>query len=169
AGFLTTNLSENSYEFIARDEPYCHNCQYYWNLGDGTTSQDIIVEHTFDGVYAYEVQLTAINEIGCIDSSFYTVPIPPSFYIPNSFTPNGDGINDVWAVVSKEVNTFDLRIFNRWGEQVFYSTDPSVPWIGDRQRESGYFVPDGVYTYVIKATGFRQETFEKTGSIVLTR
>jgi gliding motility-associated-like protein len=64
------------------------------------------------------------------------------YYVPNSFTPNGDGINDVWFPLGNAIDleTYQLSIFDRWGEEIYLSTDPSEGW-------DGASVQDGVYVY----------------------
>jgi len=63
-------------------------------------------------------------------------------YIPNVFTPNGDGVNDRWRVITRDCwQTFDLKVYNRWGNLVWWSFDPLEWWYGD--------VQDGVYTWKV--------------------
>jgi len=78
----------------------------------------------------------------------------PLIYTSNTFTPNGDGLNDYWKPVTRNECwwRWECRIFNRWGTLVWVSYDPQDKWLGNRL---GYFVPDGVYVYTIKATTFQ--------------
>jgi gliding motility-associated-like protein len=78
----------------------------------------------------------------------------PQIYCPNTFTPNGDMVNEYWKPVTREECwwRWECSIYNRWGTLVWRSYDPSDKWIGNRL---GYFVPDGVYVWHIKATTFR--------------
>ena len=78
----------------------------------------------------------------------------PLIYTSNTFTPNGDGLNDYWKPVTRNECwwKWECRIFNRWGTLVWVSYDPQDKWLGNRL---GYFVPDGVYVYTIKATTFQ--------------
>jgi gliding motility-associated-like protein len=73
-----------------------------------------------------------------------------SFYIPNSFSPNNDGENDVFLPIGEafEPTGYELRIFNRWGELVFESDDPFKPWDGSH-REGEFYVKDEVYNYLL--------------------
>jgi gliding motility-associated-like protein len=67
--------------------------------------------------------------------------------IPNVFTPNGDGVNDTWEIVNIEMfPAAEVRIFNRWGQQLFSSKGYAEPWDGSYR---GHFVPAGTYMYVI--------------------
>jgi gliding motility-associated-like protein len=169
AGFAATLLSENEYQFTAMPSPECDDCVYMWDLGDGTTSTEESFIHLFDGLDSYTVWHTVVNGIGCTDNAFFTVVSPPQIYIPNTFTPNNDGINDVFAVVGSSVMEFELNIFNRWGEVVFSTNDITKVWMGDFKGTGQHFVPDGVYSYVAKIKGFNSDAFEKVGNITLTR
>jgi gliding motility-associated-like protein len=93
-----------------------------------------------------------MNDIGCISTDCQEITIPEVFffYVPNTFTPDGDGVNDVFktsvqGVSGDEVYEYTFTVFNKWGEIVFKSHDPSDAWVGDKQGAEGYFIPDGVY------------------------
>jgi len=79
-----------------------------------------------------------------------------SFYIPNTFTPNGDGLNDTFGIAGEGVQDFRMQIFNRWGQLIFESKNASDRWDGTFQGET---VPMGTYVYKVSAsspTGMRQ-------------
>ena len=134
---------------------------YLWQ--DGSTNSTYLV--TKPGKYwvqAYfvEYNITTSDTIEIIDCE----PI----FIPNSFTPNGDNLNDIFKVESlKEINDFKLIIYNRWGEQLFESTNINKGWDGTFKNKT---VPLGVYVYmltgIIKDTG---EQIKKTGSVTVVR
>ena len=93
------------------------------------------------------------------------------YYVPTSFTPNGDGVNDAFRVegASLDAAHFKLTIYNRWGEKVFESTDPTKYWYGNDQGGS-YFVSDEVYTYKLKVRSvFEDSDHELVGSILMIR
>ena len=101
------------------------------------------------------IELGFTSSYRCVaDSRFFTVEIAPCLesaaYIPNSFTPNGDGINEVWFPVFTGVTAAHTIIVNRWGEVVFESEDLEPKWIGN-MLGGEYYVPDGVYVYRIEA------------------
>lgn len=80
---------------------------------------------------------------GCIAEDKVLVEVDcSSVYVPNSFTPNGDGINDVFRIITRGAQHYRLEIFNRWGELVFESSNPEEVWVGGK---GDYFVPDGTY------------------------
>ena len=96
----------------------------------------------------YVVQ--AIDTTGCVgrDSTFVDIFYP--FYVPNTFTPDNDGVNDVFEVVGEDLRGYRLQIFNRWSELVFSSEDPDEPWIGN-VRGGEHYAPDGLYVWRLRA------------------
>ena len=95
-------------------------------------------------------------------------------YVPNSFTPNDDGTNDYFAPEFKcEFTSYDFRVYNRWGDEIFRSTDPDQKWIGNAENQSKYFVPDGLYVWTLNAesnlSGDNLQVYSLTGSILLFR
>jgi gliding motility-associated-like protein len=92
--------------------------------------------------------LLVTNALGCVASDTMIVTILPPFNINNGFTPNGDGKNDTWVLdeLYKFPNT-EIEIYNRWGEQLFYSKGAYTPWNGTYK---GQPVPVGTYYYIIR-------------------
>ncbi|MFT4682540.1 MAG: gliding motility-associated-like protein [Flavobacteriales bacterium] len=101
----------------------------------------------------------------------YFVEEPFNVFVPNSFTPNNDGKNDVFLPVGSawDLEYYELLIFNRWGEVVFQSADASVAWTGDHQSGTHY-VRDEVYVYRLKVKSVHEVTpSEYSGSITVIR
>ena len=95
------------------------------------------------------MNLEVFNSYGCIDYTDISVRVIPEFYayFPNSFTPNDDGINDNWfPVIGYGLKSYQLLIFNRWGELIFETDNYNEPWNG-LQINSDKKAHDGVYTY----------------------
>ena len=93
------------------------------------------------------------------------------YFIPNTFTPNNDGLNDGWAVVTDPQCwlSFEVSIYNRWGQLVWVSNIPGEVWPGSVFNGSHY-VADGIYVYLVKGIGKNpQHTFQKTGHITIFR
>jgi gliding motility-associated-like protein len=122
---------------------------YFWEFGDGQTSTQVHASNTYDEPGTYYITLYAENEIGCRDSITKPIKILPEFYIyvPNAITPNNDGNNDFFSASTVNVVSLEVRIFNRWGEELFYSDDKRFSWDG---TYNGAPVPDGVYVYKLK-------------------
>jgi gliding motility-associated-like protein len=101
----------------------------------------------------------------------YFTPIEFALYIPNAFSPNNDGMNDAFLPLGEsfDARSYRFRVFNRWGEVVFESDDPSRPWIGEHQG-GGHFVPDGLYHYHITVQSVHEGTpKEYTGTVQVIR
>jgi len=168
AGFTLTYLSETEVQFVADVMDDCEDCNYTWNFGDGITSDIANPIHTFDGLAQYQVELYVNNNIGCYDYGYSVVYPPLELYVPNAFTPDGDGINDVFQVYGMGILEYEIIIFSRWGDVVFRSEDLNQAWTGNT-KNGEYFIQDGVYTYVIKYQGVSKEAAEISGQILLMR
>lgn len=122
--------------------------------------------YTFNEQGTYYVRFTANNaDATCpYESEVYEVSIGESrLDIPNAFSPDASpGTNDEWKVSYKSLIDYECHIFNRWGKELFSSTDPSQGWDG---KHGGKYVPAGVYFYVIKATGSDGKKYNKSGDI----
>lgn len=127
--------------------------QWSWDFAGLGTSQETNPSFQFPSdTGSYPVYLQVTNSNGCIDDTLGYLEIESEFniYIPNSFTPNGDGINDVFAPVGIgiDLNNYSMQIFNRWGELVFETESLATPWDG-RMRGSSDVVPNGSYIWKI--------------------
>ncbi len=147
---------------------------YFWNFGDGTSNDSIFSpEHTFpENAGTYLVSLEVSNELGCLDSTSQSIVIEhdPVVFIPNAFTPDEDDLNNEFTAVFPEnmkLASFEMFIYDRWGELVFYSQNPKEGWDGSL---AGYDAPDGVYSYLVKykELGYVNK-FLVTGSVVVIR
>ena len=146
---------------------------YNWSFGDGTNSTEENPTHVYNSENSenYNVILTVSDEAGCQD--MYTLPVPVVdnhvLYVPNSFTPNKDGVNDVFLPVVACVAKYYIIIYDRSGSIVFTSDDPEIGWEGT--LSNGQECPSGVYTYYInyvRYNNLKQELI-KTGNIYLIR
>lgn len=86
--------------------------------------------------------------------------------IPNAFTPNDDGVNDVFYIPDANLTRVEFAVYDRWGNRVFYSDNPSFRWYGDF---AGKQVPQGVYVYTLTATSPRKADIRRTGNITIVR
>jgi gliding motility-associated-like protein len=141
---------------------------YLWNFGDGTSSTDKDVVHNFYADGLYDVCLTAINEVGCKDTVCKKVRgiVVPLVDVPSGFSPNGDGVNDVVYVRGYGIEKMTFRIFNRWGEKLFESTNMFDGWDG---RYKGIMQEMEVYQYTLNVTFFDKTNTTKKGSITLLK
>jgi gliding motility-associated-like protein len=120
-----------------------------------------------DSTTTYAVKVTDVK--GCVNYDTVTVTIvEPEVWTPSAFTPNGDGRNDVFYVRGRGFETFELVIFNRWGEQVFQTNDPNQGWDGSKQGSLND-MPSDAYVYVIRATLSNGERVNEEGMVNLIR
>lgn len=149
-------------EFINNSSPDV--VKNYWDFGNGDTSRlkEPQVEYALPD--EHRVMLMVENAIGCKDSAILYVEEPLQVFIPNSFTPNGDGLNDQFGVVSQSVLNYYLVIYDRWGNMVYESRDPDESWHGNL---NGSPLPTGVYAYRLEIEGTNKQIVKKMGSIML--
>ena len=119
----------------------------------------------------YDVTLAVSNNYGCVDTITKTVVINGIYtmYAPNSFTPNGDGKNDVFMIQGEgyDPNNFEFFIFNRWGELLFTSNSMSSGWDGTFR---GQAVKGDVYVWRVKSKDiWSNDAFETNGHVTLIR
>jgi len=120
---------------------------------------------TFRDTGVYNVVQIVRHESGCSDTASVVLPIRPvpKFFLPNAFTPNNDGLNDIFIPVGDffGATNYDFTIWNRWGERVFMTSNLDEGWNGQRDN-SGAHAPPGVYVYVIQyIDGFGQRQYLK--------
>ena len=162
------SIGENLYQFTAVAEIPCDSCVAFWDFGDGNMATGSVVLHEFDGTDDYMVTLTLVNEIGCSDEVSYPVYAPAYVYLPSGFTPNGDGLNEVYRVYSHGVSEYEFVIFNRWGKEVFRTEDLNEAWLGN-ESGSDYFIANGVYCYRLRIKGVDGKRIERKGNITIMR
>lgn len=123
--------------------------EWHWILGDGNsvfnTTQFI---HTYENYGTYDVYLIVSNNYGCRDTVHKKINILPEFrfWVPNAFTPNGDGLNDVFLPIVYGVEDYSLDIFDRWGEKIFSTNQIKQGWNG---YYKGTLCKDDVYVWKI--------------------
>ena len=148
------NLSQNSIAWA-------------WDIAGLATSDALHPQYTFTNKVpdTYEVCLIARDANACADTICHTVIINDVLYtyIPNAFTPDGDGENEGWNVHFNvpDVTGFDLKVYDRWGKVVFAATDPNIRWNGTLNNGGGDILKQDVYAYrvvyQVKSTGGGRE------------
>lgn len=141
--------------------------QWNWSFGTGGslgTSTDEFPSLHFpsEDLGTYPVQLVVTNVHTCTDTITHDVVIDGYYavYVPNTFTPDGDGVNDLWRPIIKDqiFKDYQLRLFDRWGREIWASTDPDESWDG---KLGGEFAMTGVYAWRLDTrdliAGFRHE------------
>jgi len=138
--FEFTNESQNATSF-------------QWFFGDGTESDFVNTTHFYESYGVYNVALVAMAEDGCTDTAYVAITVNDEvlFYVPNSFTPNGDGKNEVFIPVLTagydRSQGYEFSVYNRWGEQIFFSETPGEGWDG---IYNGMPAQNGTYIWYVK-------------------
>lgn len=140
--------------------------QYSWKLGTSETSDNASAKAWFKQANSLEkISLTVKNKTGCATSidSIIEVKGLTMYLFPNSFTPNGDGKNEGFGIGGPEyVKTYKLWIYNRWGEQVFYTENPFELWNPEKPMP-------GMYVYKAKVQDIYNRWLELQGTVNLLR
>jgi gliding motility-associated-like protein len=116
-------------------------CTYLWSTDEETQTIEV---NTYGW---YIVDITTPLNCTITDSIEVVEYCPPQCFVPNSFTPDGDGVNDLFMPSGYNIATMEMKIFDRWGEEVFAGKDAEVGWDGKR---NGTEVQDGVYVWKLK-------------------
>lgn len=145
------------------------NITNQWHFGDGQTSGDVSPSHTFSSQtsHDYEVSLVVTSAAGCMDSitKIVSVKYPFALYFPNSFTPNDDGMNEIFIpLVSQpfDVYEYNLEIYNRWGAVVYTSSQINDGWKGNAQ-------PDLYLWKVTMRNPYDKKQIIRTGHVMLLK
>ena len=109
-----------------------------------------------------------VSSYNCTEVDTSTVFVRGNLYVPNAFSPDGDGLNDLFKAKGIDITDFKMEIFDRWGDLIFVSNDISVGWNGASKNDD-YFSPPDVYPYRIVAKERYGELFELKGFIMLLR
>lgn len=140
-----------------------------WNLGETSFaySPGVDINYTYQTGGIYEIKLTVKNAGPCFDSITDTVcVIEEPVFVPDVFSPNNDGANDMLFVRGQQIDKIELHVFDRWGTKMFESRDMSLGWDGTYNiREANA----GVYVYYVKALLKSGEVFELKGDVTLVR
>ena len=141
---------------------------YKWYFGDGDSSILVDPIHIYAEEGTYSITLIAISPNGCNDTVSFSIEIKrDNYFAPNSFTPDDDGVNDEWRIVGlEEARNYMLLIFDRWGELVFESTDPTDSWDG---KYLGEICMADIYIWKVKFQTEGVSVNEYTGHINLMR
>lgn len=146
---------------------------YKWTFGDGSSSTEINPVHYFTGGNTnFNIQLIAISEDGCSDTISENIEFEDAltYYVPNSFTPDGDDYNNTFQPIFPEgfdPKNYYMSIYNRWGEQLFETNDVKTGWDG---VVKGEFVQDGIYTWKIEFISLKSDVKQLlTGNVNLLR
>jgi gliding motility-associated-like protein len=141
---------------------------YTWDFGNGTGSSAQNASITYANVGTYTVVMTAYSN-GCpaTDTAIVIVDAATSIIIPNIFSPNGDGLNDVFMIATTGMKSLNCDIYNRWGTKMFTLSAPNQVW--DGKTPGGADASEGTYFYLLNAVGYDGKTYTYQGPLTLVR
>ena len=141
-----------------------HNCKKHYLL---ILLTSLCVSSFSQVQYSRKYRVTAYKNgnpsILSLSNEVEVIPIM-TIYVPNTFTPNGDGLNDTFGVVGEAIKNFSLVIYDRWGQKVFEAENVNLQWDG---TFNGSRVPQGSYSYIVLAQGLTGGRQTKKGTFNL--
>ncbi len=154
------------------DDESVNAVKWQWEFGDQGAAFEQNPSFTFRDTGVHVVQLVAFHPSGCPDTMIQIIDVLPivTYHMPNAFSPNADGTNDLFLGrgILDGMTDFQLNIFNRWGEMVFNSTDPLQGWNGQKNNV-GQHVQGGVYVYKMTYIDSRGNLIKDEGFATLIR
>ena len=138
---------------------------YQWSFGDGNTSTTVNASNTYYIAGTYIVQLVGLTPNNtCNDTAFGIITVLPeaNISVPNIFSPNGDGVNELFFITSAGLKELNVDIYDRWGLKVGEINGVNGFWDGAGNSE-------GTYYYILKATGYDDSKYEKRGYLMLVK
>jgi gliding motility-associated-like protein len=169
AGFSISGDAYTDEPVVITDES-SGGSSWQYDFGDGSGSLLQQPNHTYTDPGQYIIMQTVSNAAGCRaqDSILVSIKlnkvVPPK--LPDAFSPNGDGVNDIFYVRGGPFETLHLRIYNGWGELIFETTDPTFGWDGTYKGKPEI---NGVYVYSVVATSVDGQEHDRSGKVTLIR
>lgn len=165
-------ISENNVTFMASSKNgTIEKRQWVFSGTSNDTLDTQYPQRTFEYTGRYPIMLITTTDLGCTDTVIKFLDIKDDFnvFIPNSFTPNGDNLNDIFQMKGTGIKQelFSMDVFDRWGALLFSTKDPAKGWDG---TVKGQQLTEGIYIYKIKLSGANGEgKKEYVGHITLIR
>jgi len=138
----------------------------------GAMDSSLSPKYTYPDTGCYPVILAVRSAFGCVDTARSPVCISPffTFYIPDAFTPNGDGLNDVWLPKAEDADPshYEASVYDRWGNRVFYTTTWGIGWDG-KANGGPQIAQEDTYVYLIQARDFKGNRYTYRGIVSLIK
>jgi len=139
-----------------------------WSFGDGDSSNLQNPLHTYPDTGLFYPNLHVLSDYGCWNIIWKVIYISPEYliYVPNAFTPNGDNNNEIFLPKGEGIKEYTLRIFDRWGQQIFQSNDIMVGWDG---KKGDTYLQEDVYVWAIELRNIKGEPKQLSGVVSLIK
>ena len=148
---------------------------YQWQIGNLYQLNDVNPKVIFPVAGDYEITLTATTINGCKDVVTKLIQVKNDFgvYIPSSFTPNFDGLNDefipIFSPYGLDLKTYEMQVFDRWGHSLFYTKDYTIGWNGSVNNQGDDSIKEDVYVYKVRFRDNEGKIHNKTGHVTLMK
>lgn len=170
ADFDVSAISVSEIDPVVMIDNYTIGGDYWsWDFGDSTFSTAFNpLQHEYTTPGTYQIDLVTQTSQGCKDDISKRVIVErlQTLFVPTSFSPNGDGINDFFEVYGADLQEVKLWIYDRWGKELFYGEDDQARWDG---RIDGKLLPIGAYAYVLVYKQSNQIKQKTSGNFVISR
>lgn len=144
---------------------------YYWSFGDGDSSEYINPQHYYRSINTFNVSLIAESSERCTDTAFSTILIQDeyTFFAPTAFSPDKDGMNDIFYVYGNGIDpdNFQMFVFDRWGATIFETKRMDEGWNGIIKDVKRDVLKSGVYTWYVIYKDFSGVEHQRTGPVTL--
>ena len=160
-----TNTGQDDWYLQAATVPIA--LTHVWDMGDGTRYREDEVVHSYMDLEEHWVSLHITTMNGCTGSDSVLLKPAAHLYFPNAFSPDGDGVNDTFGPVGHYIDSFEMTIFDRWGEAIFTTDAFGREWTGDVNGADA--ATTGVYIYKYRATGHYFPAVEGYGHVTLLK
>jgi len=145
--------------------------KYFWDFGDGFSSEEFSPKHKYEKIGEYQVILQAFSDFGCIDTISSKVKIIPfTFFVPNAFRPDSDiPENRIFLPIREGIDPekYSFEIFNRIGSTVFSTRNPENGWTGNMKNNSK--AEPGIYVWIVQYTDIQGYEHLQKGTVMLVR
>lgn len=162
-------------QVVLYDSSSANVTEWNWDLGDGSTLQEnngYPLPHDFPEPGSYLVTLVVRNILGCPDTAYGYLYVKTDylFRIPNSFSPNGDGLNDTYFPVVAGINesAFKFYVFSRWGDLIYFTDDRNKPWDGKGNKGKSAVQQD-VYIWSVTTIDLAGVEHQYLGRVTLVK
>lgn len=173
---LLVDAEASAYDVLIGDQVYFYYtgsgaANFLWDFGDGNTSALMNPSHIYSAQGQFMVKLVANSGAPdyCEDSVILYIIVvqPSSVVIPNFFSPNNDGHNDIFTLEAIGLESEEMMIYNRWGKLIFEWNAIGGSW--DGHGKNGHEESDGTYYYIFYGRGFDRVEYKLNGTVTLMR
>ncbi|HET6245558.1 MAG: gliding motility-associated C-terminal domain-containing protein [Bacteroidetes bacterium] len=163
---FNTTFSGPLSQHVSFQDNSLNGASWFWDFGDGKTSTAQNPSNYYSNSGTYTAQLIVESPNSCSDTLSLEININEDAIVPNVFSPNGDGNNDMFYIPNTGMGNFSIEIYNRWGTKIWETTAPEIRW--DGRTSSGALVPEGTYFFILKAENAKAD-YSKNGTVNLFR